>query len=92
MTNGGKCLAFKPDDDSLFLVGTEESKTNYVYIKSKHYNQEGDIKLCSVEFSSQFLSTFTAHVTPVIKIAWNPFYHNLFLSCASEYRVLLWHR
>ena len=33
MTNGGKCLAFKPDDDSLFLVGTEESKTNYNYIK-----------------------------------------------------------
>ena len=23
MTNGAKCLAFKPDDDSLFLVGTE---------------------------------------------------------------------
>ena len=54
--------------------------------------KEGDIHLCSVEFSTEFLSTFTAHVTPVNKIAWSPFYHNLFLSCASEYRVLLWHR
>ena len=54
--------------------------------------KEGEIHLCSVDFSSQFLATFTAHVTPVNCVTWNPFYHNLFLSCASEYRVLLWHR
>ena len=54
--------------------------------------KEGEIHLCSVDFSSQFLATFSAHVTPVNCVAWNPFYHNLFLSCASEYRVLLWHR
>ena len=76
LVNGVRCIAFKPDLDSQFLVGTEE----------------GQIHLCSTEFSSQFLMTYQVHVTPINKIVWNPFYTNLFLSCASESRVFLWHR
>ena len=76
LTDGVKCISFKPDLDKYFLVGTEE----------------GDIHLCSVDYSSQFLKTYHAHVTPVNNIVWNPFYNNLFLSCASEYRIFLWHK
>lgn len=36
--------------------------------------------------------TYKVHVTPINKVVWNPFYTNLFLSCASESRVFLWHR
>ena len=76
MVNGVRCIAFKPDLDCQFLVGTEA----------------GHIHLCSTEFSSQFLMTYKVHVTPINKVVWNPFYTNLFLSCASESRVFLWHR
>ena len=76
LTHGVKSIAFKPDDETMFLVGTEE----------------GDIHLCTTEFSSEYLMTYKSHVTPINKLVWNDFYNNLFLSCASEYRVLLWHR
>lgn len=36
--------------------------------------------------------TYRAHVTPVNRIVWNPFYHALFLSCASEYKLQVWHK
>ena len=39
MTNGVKCLAFKPDNEMEYLVGTEE----------------GDIHLCSTEYASEYL-------------------------------------
>ena len=76
LIDGVRCIAFKPDQDSLFLVGTEE----------------GDIHLCSTKVTSQFMMTFKTHVTPINKIVWSGFYNNLFLSCATEYKVLLWHK
>jgi len=76
LVNGIRGVAFKPDDESLFVVGTEE----------------GDLHLCSTEISSKFLMTYRAHVTPVNRIVWNPFYHALFLSCASEYKLQVWHK
>ena len=76
LTNGVTCIAFKPDELSVFLIGTEE----------------GEVHLCSTQYSSQYLATYRAHVTPLNNIMWNPFYNNLFITCASEYRVLVWHR
>ena len=74
--NGVRCIAFKADQDSLFLVGAED----------------GHIHLCSSKVTSQYIMTYQYHVTPVNKIVWNKFYSSLFLSCASEYKVLLWHK
>ena len=73
--DGARALAFKPDDERLFLVGTEE----------------GHIYLATTEYSSAHLAAYRSHVTPVNTITWNPFYPHVFLSCASEYCVLLWH-
>ena len=76
LTDGVRALAFKPDDDALYLIGTEE----------------GDIHLVSTEYSTAFLMTYTAHITPVNNLVWNEFYPSLFLSCASEQTVYLWHK
>ena len=47
--SGARALAVKPDDDTVYLVGTEE----------------GLIHLCTTEYSSKYLATFQAHNTPV---------------------------
>ena len=47
--SGARALAVKPDDPSVYLVGTEE----------------GLIHLCTTEYSSKYLATFRAHNTPV---------------------------
>jgi WD40 repeat protein len=67
-------LAFKPDDDQLYLVGTDE----------------GLIHLCTTEYASQYLRTFSAHNTPIYNIKWNTFLPNIFLTCSAEWVVKIW--
>ena len=47
--SGARALAVKPDDDTVYLVGTEE----------------GLIHLCTTEYASKYIATFQAHNTPV---------------------------
>ena len=76
LLDGARALSFKPDKLDLFLVGTEE----------------GDIHLATIEYDSQFLSSYHGHTTPVNCIAWNPFFPEIFISCASESLVIVWHK
>ena len=76
LANGARSIAFMPTKDTLFIVGTEE----------------GDLFMCTTEYSSKFLMSYHGHVTPVNKILWNTFYTPLFISCASEYAIHIWHR
>ena len=76
LTDGVRALAFKPDDATLYLIGTEE----------------GFIHLVSTEYSTAYIMSYTAHITPVNNIVWNKFFPSLFLSCASEQTVYLWHK
>ena len=70
----GRALAVKPDDESLYLIGTEE----------------GMIHLCTTEFASQYLRSYQAHTTPVYNIQWNPFLSDVFISCAAEWNIKIW--
>ena len=76
LLDGARALAFKPDNPSLFLVGTDE----------------GDIHLATIEYASEHLASYEAHSMPVNSIAWNPFFPEIFLSCAAESLVLVWHK
>ena len=76
LLDGARALSFKPDKLDLFLVGTEE----------------GDIHLATIEYDSQFLSSYQGHTTPVNCIAWNPFFPEIFITCASESLVMVWHK
>ena len=73
---GARDIAFNPEKESLYLVGTDE----------------GHILLCSTEYSSDSLRKYRAHITPVNSVSWNPFYPSLFISCASESMVHVWHK
>ena len=75
-SDGGRALSFKPDDESLYLVGTDE----------------GLIHLCTTEYASQYINTFHAHNTPIYNIQWNTFLPNIFLTCAAEWTVKIWDR
>lgn len=67
-------MAFKPDDDTIFLVGTDE----------------GLIYKCTTEYSSTFLQTYQAHDTPIYNIAWNTYVPSIFISCAAEWLIKIW--
>ena len=58
LTSGARSLAFVPASDTNFIVGTEE----------------GDLLLCTTEYSSKFLMTYNGHDTAINKIIWNPFH------------------
>ena len=73
-TDGGTCLAFKPDNDMEYLVGTEE----------------GNVHLCSTEYASEFLRSYKAHNTMVNSVQWSTFLPDVFISCASEFVVKIW--
>ena len=74
LSDGGRCMAFKPDDDTIFLVGTDE----------------GLIYKCTTEYSSTFLQTYQAHDTPIYNIAWNTYVPSIFISCAAEWLIKIW--
>lgn len=74
ISDGGRCIAFNPNDDTLFLVGTDE----------------GIVYKCTTEYSSKFLMTYEAHNTPIYNICWNPFLPSIFLTCASEWIIKIW--
>ena len=76
LANGARSIAFMPSNNNIFIVGTEE----------------GELYMCTIEYSSKFLLSYQGHITPVNKILWNPFYGPLFISCASEYAIHIWHR
>ena len=72
--DGGRCVAFNPGNDTIFLVGTDE----------------GLIYKCTTEYSSKFLGTYIAHNTPIYNVAWNSYVPSIFLTCASEWMIKIW--
>ena len=74
--DGGRALAFKPDDENVFLVGTEE----------------GEVILATTLYSSQYLRTYPAHATPIYNIQWNTFMTDIFITCAFEFIIKIWHK
>ena len=57
MLDSGRAISFKPDEECLFLVGTEE----------------GMVYLATTQYSSQYLMSYPAHSTPIYNLQWNPF-------------------
>ena len=72
--DGVRCIAFKPDNDEIFLIGTDE----------------GLIYKCTSEYYSIFLETYQGHDTPINNITWNTYITSIFASCASEWLVKIW--
>ncbi|NXE51441.1 WDR78 protein, partial [Casuarius casuarius] len=72
----GMCFDFHPKDTNFYLAGTEE----------------GLIHKCSCSNNEQFLETYRGHKGPVYKIAWNPFSTDMFLSCSTDWSIILWHQ
>ena len=63
-------------NQDVFLVGTEE----------------GSVILATQQYSSQYLMTYPAHATPIYSIQWNTFSPDLFITCAFEFIVKIWHK
>jgi len=70
----GTAFDFHRSIDYLFLVGTEE----------------GQIHKCSKAYSTQYLSTYSAHHMAVYAVKWNPFHSKIFISCSADWTVKIW--
>ena len=51
----------------------------------------GRVVRATTQYSSQYLDTFPAHQTPVYTVQWNTFITDLFITCAFEFTVKIWH-
>lgn len=47
--------------------------------------EEGTVHKCSKAYSSQYLSTYTAHSLAVYSVKWNPIHHRIFLSAGADW-------
>ena len=74
LSDGVRCIAFKPDDEGIFLIGTDQ----------------GLVYKCTTEYNSKFLHTYRAHDTPVYNIVWNTFVSSIFMTCAAEWHLKIW--
>ncbi|KAJ8686658.1 hypothetical protein QAD02_022452 [Eretmocerus hayati] len=69
------CIAFHPDDASVFLVGTEE----------------GTIYKCNTAYSSVYMRTYDeAHHMPVYRIVFNKYNSSIFASCSGDWCIKIW--
>lgn len=50
------------------------------------------VYMATTAYSSQYLQTYPAHSTPVYNIQWNPYVHSIFVTCAAEFVVKIWHK
>eukprot|EP01137_Pigoraptor_chileana_P035580 Opistho-2@29840 len=70
----GTCFDFNRANDHLFIVGTEEGK----------------IRKCSKDYSSQYLDSYNAHQMSVYSVKWNHFHSRVFISCSADWTVKVW--
>ena len=89
-SDSGRAISFKPDDDSTFLVGTDEGNPPSPKVLLLIYSSPGMVYLCTTQYSSRYLNTYQAHNTPVYNIQWNTFIPNIFITCASEWIIKIW--
>ena len=48
--------------------------------------------MATTQYSSQYLRTSLAHSPPVYNIQWNSFVPNIFVTCAAEFVLKIWHK
>lgn len=72
--DSGTCIAVHPEDNSVFLVGTEEG---YIY-------------KCSTAYLSMYLFVYEAHRMPVHRIEYNKYSSNIFASCSADWSIKIW--
>jgi hypothetical protein len=70
----GLSFEFLKGESSMYLATTEE----------------GVIYRCSKSYTQQSLETYMGHNGPIYKVRANPFFHDIFLSCSSDWSCKLW--
>ncbi|VVC25456.1 WD40/YVTN repeat-like-containing domain,WD40 repeat,WD40-repeat-containing domain [Cinara cedri] len=70
----GTTIAFHPENNGIYLVGTNE----------------GYIFKCNIEWSSYFMQKFKAHEMTICRIDYNKYDPNIYLSCSGDCTVKIW--
>lgn len=72
----GTCIAFRPDDDGVLLVGVDT----------------GVVFQCSTSSTKHALIRYPAHTAAVREIAWNEHHYSVFITCSVDWTVKVWHQ
>jgi len=70
----GTTIAFHPENNGIYLVGTNE----------------GYIFKCNTEWSSYFIQKFKAHEMSIYRIDYNKYDPKIYLSCSGDCTVKVW--
>lgn len=70
----GTAFAFHPENNNLFLAGTEEGKI------FKSYQS----------YTSRYLDIIPAHHMTIEQIEWSPFHPNVFMTCSQDWTLKIW--
>ncbi|XP_042858693.1 dynein axonemal intermediate chain 1-like [Penaeus japonicus] len=68
------CIDFRPDYESLMLLGTDA----------------GAVFQCCVASTTHTLFRYPAHTSPVRQVSWNKHHHGIFISCSLDWTVKVW--
>ncbi|XP_071522576.1 dynein intermediate chain 2, ciliary-like isoform X2 [Panulirus ornatus] len=70
----GTCVAFRPDNEDILLVGVDT----------------GAVFQCSIQSTVHALTRYPAHTAAVRDIMWNAHHHRVFISCSVDWTVKVW--
>lgn len=70
----GTCVAFRPDNEEILLVGVDT----------------GAVLQCSTLSTVHALTRYPAHTAAVRAVVWNPHHHKVFISCSVDWTVKVW--
>ncbi|KAG7174920.1 Dynein intermediate chain 2 ciliary-like 1, partial [Homarus americanus] len=68
------CVAFKPEDNSLLLVGVDTGVVLEIRLSSSNYAH----------------TRYPAHTAPVRSIVWNGHHHQVFATCSLDWMLKIW--
>jgi WD40 repeat protein len=71
----GLCLDVPEAKNNVYMVGTDD----------------GVIHKCSTAYTEQDIERYTGHTGPVYQVRTNGFVEEVFLSCAADWTIRLWH-
>lgn len=70
----GLCFDFAKDDNTHYLVGTED----------------GIVHQCSTSYNEQVLESYIGHTSTVYRVCCSPFHKDAFLTCSADWTMKLW--
>ncbi|PRP76276.1 hypothetical protein PROFUN_07798 [Planoprotostelium fungivorum] len=87
---GGTALSLNSEDPNTFVVGTEPGRIYKCALNDRH-NREVTADEPRFHFANPINFSYDTHTGPVNHVHFSPFHRNIFLSCACDSQIRIYH-